>query len=310
MPPKRQRRSPTGPLGRGPILVPLDGSKASEGAIAYAGALARAWNAKVVLIGVTTARNQGGLAGLAPAMKLEFEQSGVQQAEDYLRRVRDRLRRTVQAEAMVRVGDPAREILAAARSTKARLLVMTTHGRSGLSRMMRGSVAGKLLQESTIPLLAIGPTALKAAPRQVRFKHVLVPLDGGKGAEAVLPVAQMLAKSFDGHISLVRVVPWATDHSYTVQMAVYSPSLDKALEGAGSEYLSRQTDSLKGVEAKGFVRRGSAETRLRDFVARQKVDLVVMSTQSRKGLARAALGSVADRMLHGKAPVLLIRPHR
>ena len=178
----RARRSPAGPLTRGPVVVPLDGSEVSERALSHAVALARAWEEQVVLIGVTTARNQRGLAGLAPSIKLEFEESGVRQAEDYLRKVRNKLRRTVRVEAMVKVGDPAREVLAAARSLKARLIVMTTHGRSGVSRWVQGSVAGKLLRESTIPLLAIGPDVPESMARKLQLKHLLVPLDGEKAS--------------------------------------------------------------------------------------------------------------------------------
>jgi len=306
----RASRSPAGPLGRGPVVVPLDGSKVSERALSHAVALARVWDEQIVLLGVTTARNQGGLAGLAPAIKLEFEESGVQQAEDYLRKVRNRLRRTVQVEAAVRIGDPAREVLAAARSLKARLIVMTTHGRSGVSRWVQGSVAGTLLREATIPLLAIGPNVPEATPRKFRLKHLLVPLDGEKASESALPVARQLAADLGARISVVRVVPWLADYSYQTQAAVYDPKLDKVLEQGAATYLGRQLQTLTGVEAQPYVRRGSSATRLLDFVTRQDVDLVVMTTHARRGVARAALGSVADRMIHGKAPVLLLKPGR
>lgn len=307
---KRAGRSPAGPLSRGPVVVPLDGSEPSERALKFAVALALAWDEQVVLVAVATHRNQGGLAGLAPSIKLEFEESGVQQAEGYLREVRNRLRRTVQAEAIVRIGDPAREVQAAARKLKARLIVMTTHGRSGVSRWVQGSVAGTLLRESTIPLLAIGPNVPKPDPRKLRLKHILVPLDGGEAAEAALPVARQLAGDLGGRISVVRVVQWMADYSYRTQAAVYDPNLDKVLEQGAATYVERQLQALTGIDAQAFIRRGSTSTRLLDFVTRQKIDLVVMTTHARRGVARAALGSIADRMIHGKAPVLLLRPSR
>ncbi len=289
-------------------MVPLDGSEVSERALAHAVALAEVWDERIVLIGVTTARNQGGLAGLAPSIKLEFEESGVQQAEDYLRKVRNRLRQKVQAEAMVRVGEPAREVLAAGKNLKARLIVMTTHGRSGVSRWVQGSVAGTLLREATIPLLAIGPNVPKSTPRKLQLRRMLVPLDGEKASEAALLVARQLATDLGGRISVVRVVPWMADYSYQTQAAVYDPKLDKVLEQGAAAYLDRQLPALKGVEAQPHIRRGSTATRLLDFVTRQKVDLVVMTTHARGGVARTALGSIADRMMHGRAPVLLLRP--
>lgn len=309
MPGKRaRRRSQAGLLSRGPVVVPLDGSEASERALTSAVALARAWDEQVVLVAVATPRNQGGLAGLAPAIRLEFERNGVKQAEEYVRRIRNKLRRTVQANAIVRVGDPARELAAAAKNLNARLIVMTTHGRSGISRWARGSVSGKLLRESTIPLLAVGPDVPESTPRKLRLKHILVPLDGEKDSEAALLAATQLAADLEGRISVVRVVPTMAAYSYQTQAAVYDPELDKVLERAASEYLDRTLQTLDGVAAQRFIRRGSAATRLRDFVTRQKVDLVVMKTHGRSGVARATLGSTADRMIHGKAPVLLLRP--
>jgi len=155
MPVKPPRRSPTGPLARGPVVVPLDGSDVSERALAYGAALARVWDEQLIIIGVAKARNQGGLAGLAPAVKLEFEQTGVGQAEDYLRRVRDRLRRTVEAGAMVQVGDPAKEVLKAAKKLKARLIVMTTHGRGFFSHAIMGSTTERVVRRAPCPVLVV-----------------------------------------------------------------------------------------------------------------------------------------------------------
>ena len=145
--------------------------------------------------------------------------------------------------------------------------------------------------------------------RQAGFeKTKLVPLDGEKASESALLVARRLAADLGGRISVVRVVPWMADYSYQTQAAVYDPNLDKVLKQGAATYLERQLKALRGVEAQPHIRRGSTATRLLDFVTRKKVDLVVMTTHARGGVARAALGSIADRMIHGKAPVLLLRP--
>jgi nucleotide-binding universal stress UspA family protein len=92
-----------------------------------------------------------------------------------------------------------------------------------------------LLRESTIPVLAIGPNVPESTAQKLRLKHILVPLDGEKTAEAALPVAKRLAADLNAHISVVRVVPRVADFSYQTQTAIYDPKLDKILEQRACE---------------------------------------------------------------------------
>jgi nucleotide-binding universal stress UspA family protein len=136
----------------------------------------------------------------------------------------------------------------------------------------------------------------------------MVPIEGTALSEAALPAAQSLASKCGAKLSLVRVVRWAVQaYPYTLPDA-YLPQLDEELEASAKAYLRRKQEEAKGVDVNAFVVRGAIADGLLDFVDKEAVDLIVMTTHARGGLARAALGSVADRVLQGPAPVLLIRP--
>jgi len=88
---------------------------------------------------------------------------------------------------------------------------------------------------------------------------------------------------------------------------MYGPRLDEERVSTVRAYLEK-TQSAIAHPVEIMVFQGGSANVLLDFVVRNAVDLVVMSTHARAGIARTVLGSTADRMLHGRAPVLLIRP--
>ncbi len=293
---------------QGPIVVPLDGSELAETALPYAAALAEALHTHLVLI-TAWEGTESELGATFPAMALEIEQSAQNYFAQYLDGVRARFGRADQTRVVVRAGDAAEEILKAASETGARMLAIATHGRSGVGRWVYGSTAGRLLRSAHVPVLAVGPHARPGSTGGAAMKHVMVPLDGSPLSEAALPVAHKLAEALGAKLSLVRAVRWAVQsYPYSLPDA-YIPQIDEELESGAKAYLRRMEEGLKGkVDLDAFVVRGGVADGLLEVVEKQSVDLVVMTTHARAGFARAALGSTADRMLQGKAPVLLVRP--
>jgi nucleotide-binding universal stress UspA family protein len=292
---------------RGPILVPLDGSELAEGALPYAVALAKALGERVTLLTVWEG-TESELGANFPSMAMEIEAKARAYFGDYLRGIEARLVDSVPVQALVREGDATEEIKRTADELGARALVVATHGRSGIGRWFYGSTASHLLRHSTVPVLAVGPRALEHPKADVSFKHIMTPLDGTPLSEAALPDATALASKLGARLSLVRVVRWAVQaYPYTLPDA-YVPQVDDELEAGAKAYLRQQEAAVKGVDVSAFVVRGAIADGLLDFIDKEAVDLVVMTTHARGGLARAALGSVADRVLQSPAPVLLIRP--
>jgi nucleotide-binding universal stress UspA family protein len=290
----------------GPILVPLDGSELAEGAVPYAAALARALHERIVLV-TAWEGTESELGANFPSMAMDVEQQATTHFTGYLDGVKQHIS-GVEVETMIRSGDAGDEILRAAEETRARMLVIATHGRSGIGRWFYGSTAGHLLRNADVPVVAVGPHALEKKQADVAIKHVMVPLDGSEMGEKALPAGAALAKALGARISLVRGVRWAVQaYPYSMPDA-YLPQVDQELEAGAKKYLQRQQAALAGANADAFVVRGAVAEGLLDFVDKESVDFIVMTTHARTGLARAALGSVADRMLQAAAPVMLVRP--
>lgn len=293
-------------LEHGPIVVPLDGSDLAEGALGHAAALARALHERLVLLTVW----EGGETELEanfPAMAVEIEQKANAHFSKYLDDLRARVGEGVKVDTRVVSGDAPDEILRSADELDARMIVMATHGRSGVGRWIYGSTAGQVLRASNRPVVAVGPEALKART-PANIEHLMVPLDGSPLSETAVPVARKLASAMGGRVSLVRAVRWAVQtYPYSLPDS-YAPQVDQELEAGAKAYLQEQRTKVTDVAVDAFVVRGGIADSLIDFAEHEKVGLIVMTTHARTGLARAALGSTADRLLHGPAPVLLIRP--
>ncbi len=137
------------------------------------------------------------------------------------------------------------------------------------------------------------------------FKKILVPLDGSKLAEKILPRVEWLAKIHDGEVTLLRV---ALAHTFPGQDPVqHQMNVVREAE----EYLEKVESALRsvGVKIHSVVRYGYdaqeivAHARDRDF------DLIAMSTHGRSGLVQFVLGSVASKVINtATAPILLYRP--
>lgn len=287
----------------GPILVPLDGSELAEGALSIAVEVARAKRTHLVLLSVWEEPGSGTPA----TMSMEMEERARDYFETYLGGVRDRLQQP-EIRTIVRCGDPCDSILEEAQELGARMIVVGSHGRSGVGRWLHGSTTSRLLHESRVPVLVAGPKAFHL-PGRPMIRHIMVPLDGSRLSEVAIAVGVRLASEFGARLSLVQAVRWAYETYPYAGAATYVQSLDSDLEAGAREYIQRHESSIAGeVAVQGVVARGLAADALLNFEESDEVDLVVMTTHARAGLARAALGSTAERMLQGMAPVLLLRP--
>lgn len=151
--------------------------------------------------------------------------------------------------------------------------------------------------------MVVGPKALAEGPPKGAFRKILVPLDGSHLAESALRPALELADAMDAGLVLAQVLRWATQTYAFGVPDIHVARLDRELTEAAQEYLSRAKDGLRTdrkVDAR--VLRGPPAEELIDLVEAEEIDVVVMASHTRAGLARAALGSMADRMLQGPGP--------
>lgn len=278
------------------ILVPMDGSPLSDRIVAQVRRLLVRQDAEVVLLTVVdpTASKDD---------RLELDER-VQRAKDHLNGVRDAL---VDQGAVVTVevatGEPVATIVERARRIGAELVCMATHGRTGLSRWVRGSVAEAVVRSSTVPVFLANPNALDAAGGELRIGRILVPLDGSDVSVGVLPSVEAIARLYDAEVILLRVewtVPMAT---YPAEVATLRPprEVEALLEP------HRRRLEAAGLRVRSIAAYGPEASEILDAADREQVDLVAMSTHGRSGVSRWVFGSVAEQVIRHCGRPLLVR---
>jgi len=297
------------------LLVPLDGSHFAEAALPEAQRMAQTVGGTIVLMRAV----RGGVMGSV------VQSAALAAAEHYLREIEATLTSrgcAVRHESCV--AEAAEGILLAARENKADLIVMSTHGLSGLRHALLGSVADEVLHRADRAVLLVqhGHHADYAPNQSGPYRTILVPLDGTPGAE---PALRLIAQEEFARTAEILVV-----HS-EVSVAVpgtgggyaygFGPGMDipqYAVDEAGREtdahcrddraYLGRMAQTyLEGRAWHSFVPLDEAGPAIVRVAIEQHADLIAMTTHAQTGLARLAEGSVAAHVLHhAGVPVLLL----
>jgi nucleotide-binding universal stress UspA family protein len=297
------------------ILVPLDGSSLAEQALPCGVTLARGLPAELVLLraiwippDIAEMLDESTPELNAIVGQLEAEANG------YLGKLVEQLREAgLSARSVVRRGPAAETILDYTDQVNVDQIVMATHGYSGVKRWTHGSVAERVLQAVRAPLLLVrvGERDLASDWQQpARCSRILVPLDGSAVAEQILPTVASVAQAMNGELILFQVpiahvTGWMTGEWYLpIQGA-----LDTAEEDAQA-YLSTVAGRLKEQEVDVAIATsvGSVADCIIEYAQANHIDLIAMCTHGRTGMARWALGSMADKVLRaGGTPILLVR---
>lgn len=301
------------------ILVPLDGSAFAEQALAVAGALAARAGARLVLATVHAAEATAPFAAPSPVGETPTGE-GAGSLEEYVHDTAAAVAERYGIETIARVldGPVVESLIHEIRRGGADLVVMTTHGRSGLSRAILGSVADGLVRGIHRPILLIRPAEGKAGERAARethrFRRILVPLDESELSVRVLPYATEIARLDDAELVLFRAVPpiIPLDHATAGHGIVIDETDFEYREEAAKTELARIANGLRdqGFEVDTrVVRHVQADVAIADAVRQTGAELIAMATRGHGGVARFLLGSVADQVLRAApAPLLVVRP--
>ena len=179
------------------ILCALDFSAVSAVVLRYSHALARKHSARLLLVHIVDA-----LPIVAPAITSEYEQA-VGAARKRLEDMTHNLS-AAGAEIVVEVGDSALELIELAASLKADLVVLGTHGRSGLDKLLMGSTAEEVLSAADCPVITIGPEV--TLPQEPSIRRVLLPLDFSPQSLAAIDLAVAVAQQWDAQLFLLHVL--------------------------------------------------------------------------------------------------------
>ena len=277
------------------ILVPLDGSELAEAALPPALAFAEALSADVVLLRVAVPL----AIKLDPFLYQSVIDRGEMVAETYLSSIQSRpLFSSVCLEGEIVVGKAAESIIDYAQKNEIDLIVMSSHGRSGISRWVYGSVADKILYHATCATAVIHPQ-VETIP--FTHKRILVPLDGSPLAECALKPALKLAQAVSAELILLRVtfmplIPPGPVPGWPGTEVVMDEDEQEA-----EAYLQRVRDSLPDtpIQLHVHISTSSVAESIIDMADELQVDLIVMSSHGRSGLSRWVFGSETEKTLRG-----------
>jgi nucleotide-binding universal stress UspA family protein len=285
------------------ILAPTDMSGSAEEACRLAARLANRFEAELVLfysiqaidvavqVGPTTGRTQAEvMTDLRERLLAWFHAV-----------VPEELRRFLTLEAQVAVGEPAQSIAWAAKERGADFLVMATHGRTGFSHLVMGSVAESVLRTAPAPVLVLR-TGQEGRPLG-EVKRILCATDLSATSEEAWRYGLMLADVFAAEVSLLHVVS-PLEFAGLGDMRVPPPTgwLEGRIQASDKELARKQEEIEKlGLRASRRVKVGAPAATIVAEAQDARADLIVIGTHGRTGLSHLLLGSVAEAVIR-KAP--------
>lgn len=298
------------------ILVPTDFSPFADHALAYARAFAKQTGGAIHCVHVVDSRavEGGGLEGAytnqaaLDAMLQAVKEHADAKMEHVV--LKDHLL-GVEVTPHVLVGSPAKDLAAQATEIGADLIVIATHGRSGLDRLVLGSTCDKLIRSSPVPVLVVKHPEhefVTADGGEMNLGKILVPCDFSDFSRAAVPVAADLCRKFGATLALEHVVDtWLDYPEFAPQIEMNN---SQHLAEVAQESLARLASEQESVETIATVRTGVPHRLLADTIEKEGIDLVVMATHGRSGLAHVLLGSLTERLVRmSTCPLLTIHPH-
>lgn len=274
------------------ILVPLDGSTDALGALPYAVALSGA-GATIELLTVIHDASEQATA----AAQLQSASQGLNNTNVTVRT------RTL-------TGEPAAEIVEAAANGGASMIVMASHGRGALGRLLHGAVADNVARQASVPVMVIRKEL--EGPGPVGIMRLVLPVDGSPLAEESLPFAITLAQRLGAPILLVRSVnvaemmPPAVGMGEAIPFEIYD-DVERQMRQEAEQYLQNLAAKLRaeGLNVSAQVLFGPPASAISEVT--HAGDVVILVSHERSGITRWLMGSVAEQLVRiDEAPVILI----
>lgn len=265
------------------ILVTVDGSKYSEGAIRAAEAMARKCGAELMVMSIGLVDPQ--YSTLVPNLEEEAEKLARRNVDAAIAAMNG-----LACTPVVRLGaDPADTIVEAAEELRADVIVMGRHGRRGLARWKLGHATAKVVGHAPCPVLVV-PTAAG-----MWEKRVLVATDGSRYGELAAVTAGKLAATCGLPLTAVSAV--LSSHS-AERRAQAQAAIDEVVTGMKEA----------GVSVNGHLADGRPDKAIIDSAARDGADLIVMGSHGRTGLDKVLMGSVSEKVLNqAECAVLVVK---
>lgn len=263
------------------VLVALDGSPLAEEVVPYAAAIARQAVAKLDFLRV-----------------IDEEKEPRAAAEAYVAAVAERYRA---AGRVLTAGNPIQSVLDEVSASPGTLLALTTHGRSGITEEVFGSVALSLVRRAGQPVLLYRPAQSGTGDKEVTISTVVAPIDGSEFAERILPHATELAKAIGAELQVVQVIPETVGAAWR---AVSGDVQESSYVHSQARLIARA-----GVRTSWEVLHGDPARAIAAYIGGRRDVILAMTSHARAGLRKTLFGSVMSGCLRtAGVPVHVFHP--
>lgn len=298
------------------LLVPTDFSEESQKAITYARALLNHFPATVHLVYV----HDVDFAYAVPALMTSAPLISSGEVERRLGKDLAKLAKQFElpgstAERHVRTGRAYRQICEVASKVGAELIVIATHGRTGLRRLMLGSTAERVVRHAPCPVLVVRERERefvetgKGKPAALHITKILVPLDFSDSSREGLLYAISFAKRFGASLILlhaIQVMPFVPADGHAAHERMPAPGVIERAARLGARKFLKQID-FAGVAYQMEIQSGSPAQEICRFAENAGVDVIITSTHGQTGLAHVLIGSTAEHVVrYAHSPVLVV----
>jgi nucleotide-binding universal stress UspA family protein len=298
------------------ILVPLDGSQLSECVLPHVAAIARPFDAEITLIRMLEKNQAGASAQLFDLLNWQINKT---RAVLYLEKTKMLFQELgIRAQTTVMEGLVAEEITEYTQNQGIKLIVLSSHGRNGLTQRGISSVTYKIILSAQTSLLIVRAHQYGPQPGELSetpfYQRILVPLDGSQRAEYVLPIITQLARFHKSEIHLVQVIQ-APEMARQMPRAREDIDLSNRVIARNREeagrYLQqvRSRSYLEGIGVQTHLLAGeSAAVALHQLEEQEQIDLVALSAHGYSGNRQWPYGSMVNNfILYGKVPLLIVQ---
>ena len=295
------------------ILVPLDGSALAECVLPHAVAMALVTNARVTLLHVMERPRHDSQNPAVDPMDWHLRK---RESEMYLEQIASRLQKSnLQVEHTILEGHPAEGVIEFARNNNVDLIVLSTHGLSGLSGWNVSSVVQKILLRSYKSILLVRAyNSMTAVSEVIRYKRLFVGLDCSPRAEYILPVVMSLAQFYKSQLILGTVIQKPqTIHRFPLSdkdMEMVNQIVERDYEAA-SHYFDQLLAqfSTKEIDLKSSIVIGeNVFVTLHEMVAEANADLVMLVAHGHSGERLWPYGSVTTSFItYGNTPLMIMQ---
>ncbi len=283
------------------LLLSTDGSEFSEGAVREAIKLAKISSSK--LIAMTVIETNPEFEVFAPQIFEKEEKA----ARDLLENVKAMAAKEgVECGIIARHADsPFQAIIDEAEKNQVNMIVMGRRGRTGLKRLLMGSVTAKVIGHSPCDVLVVPRSA------EIRYQKLLVATDGSKYSMAAASEAMGIAKRSGAELLVISVVLSETASPFDIvhtEMQHEMIAQKEFREGEKNVNDLLVIAKQEGVKVEGLIIEGRPYEAIVEYAREKGVDLIVMGSHGRTGMERLLMGSVTERVVgHAACAVLIVK---